>query len=86
MDYEDEVASEITDTPPTPSELSFQDAYNMSMDPQRRLTLAFSLTVLQGIPFELSLVVINMLRFSGGDENWLILALSSNAITTGTRF
>ena len=66
MDYEDEVAPENTDTHPTPSELSFQDAYSMSMNPQRRLTLAFSLTILQGIPFELSLIVVNMMRFSGG--------------------
>lgn len=75
-----------SDAPTPPSDLSFQDAYNMSVNPQKRLTLAFSLTVLQGLPFELSLVVVNMLRFSGGDEEWLILALGSNAITTGTRF
>ena len=75
-----------SDSAVPPSELSFQDAYNMSVDPQKRLTLAFSLTVLQGLPFELSLVIVNMIRFSEGDEDWLTLVMTSNAITTGTRF
>ena len=86
MEYEDNIASEVTDNPTPPSQLSFQDAYNMSIDPQKRLTLAFSLTVLQGLTFELSLVVVNLIRLSDGDESWLIRALGSDAITTGTRF